>query len=264
MERERLVAVAAHQAFNLRVRDPRKDCRIGDLVAVQMEDRKHRPIGGWIQELVGVPTRGERAGLGLAVAHDAGNEKIGIVEGRAVGVDEGVAEFAALVDGAGSLWSHMAWDSIRPTELAEEALDAVGVLLDMRIHLGVGTFEIGVGHDAGTAMAGADDVKHFEAAFANQAIPVDIEKVKPGRGAPVAQKARLHVVERERAPQQRIIFQVDLAHRKVVGGPPVGIHAGEHVCAERALGCGRAIQLFRHIPPLIPGFPWYLKRSSRL
>ena len=39
-------------------------------------------------------------GLGLAVADHAGDEQVGVVERRAEGVDERVAELAALVDRA--------------------------------------------------------------------------------------------------------------------------------------------------------------------
>jgi hypothetical protein len=56
---------------------------------------------------------------------------------------------------------------------------------------------------------------------------VHIEKVEPRRGAPVAQQARLHVVERQRPLQQGIVFQVDLADGKIVGGAPVGVHFGQ-------------------------------------
>ena len=56
-----------------------------------------------VQELVRVPARRERSGLGLAVADHAGDEQVGVVERRAVRVRERVAELAALVDRAGRL-----------------------------------------------------------------------------------------------------------------------------------------------------------------
>ncbi len=76
----------------------------------------------------------------------------------------------------------------------------------------------------GTAVTGTDDVDHVEVAFADQAVPVDVEKVEAGGGAPVAEQARLDVVERQRAFEQRIVFEVDLADGKVVSGAPVGVH----------------------------------------
>ena len=61
---------------------------IGDLVAVEVQDRQDRPVGRRVQELVGMPARRQRSGLRLAVADDAGDDQVGIVEGGAVGVRE--------------------------------------------------------------------------------------------------------------------------------------------------------------------------------
>jgi hypothetical protein len=53
-----------------------------------VEDRQHGAVGRRVEELVAVPAGGERAGLGLAVADDAGDDQVGIVERRAEGVAE--------------------------------------------------------------------------------------------------------------------------------------------------------------------------------
>ena len=76
----RLVAVADEKALQLLAADPSEHGRIGDLVAVQVQDRQNGAVGGRVEELVGVPGGRERAGLGLAVAHDARDDEIGIVE----------------------------------------------------------------------------------------------------------------------------------------------------------------------------------------
>ena len=73
----------------------------GDLVAVEMQDGQHRAIARRVEEFVGMPTRGARTGFGFAIAHDAAGDEIGIIENRAVRVQNGVAEFAAFVNGAG-------------------------------------------------------------------------------------------------------------------------------------------------------------------
>ena len=82
----RLVTVAAQQLIELLMGDPREHGRVRDLVAVQVQDWEHGAVVHGVEELVGVPAGGERAGFGLAVADDTGHEQIGIVEGRAVGV----------------------------------------------------------------------------------------------------------------------------------------------------------------------------------
>ena len=96
----RVPAVAAEEREQLVLRDPREQRRVRDLVAVEVEDRQDRPVRRRVQELVRVPARRERPRLGLAVADDAQDEQVGVVERGAERVRERVAELAALVDRA--------------------------------------------------------------------------------------------------------------------------------------------------------------------
>lgn len=96
-----LVTVAAQQGVEFRIREAGEHGRVGDLVAVEVEDGKDGPVMHGIEELVGVPRTGERSGLRLAVTDDAGDQQVRVVECGAVCVGQGVAQFAALVDGAG-------------------------------------------------------------------------------------------------------------------------------------------------------------------
>ena len=86
LDEPRRVAVALEQRPQLVAGDPREHRRVGDLVAVQVQDRQHRAVARRVQELVRVPAGGERAGLGLAVADDAQRQQVRVVERRAVGV----------------------------------------------------------------------------------------------------------------------------------------------------------------------------------
>ena len=141
-----------------------------------------------------MPARGERPCLRLAVAHHARHDQVGIVEGGAVGVREGVAELAALVDRAGRLRGHVARNAAGERELGEEALHAFLVPGDARIHLAVGALEVGVRDEAGTAVPGAGDVDHVEVVLLDHPVQVDVDEVQPGRGSPVAEEPRLHVL----------------------------------------------------------------------
>ena len=117
------------------VGDSREDRRIGDLVAIQMEDRQHRAVPGGVEELVGVPAGCQWPGLGLAVADDARHDEVRIVEGRPEGVRERVPELAALMDGARRLGRDMARDAARERELAEQPLHPPRVEADRGVHL---------------------------------------------------------------------------------------------------------------------------------
>ena len=94
----RRVPIAAEKMIQFFVADPGQDARIGDLVAVEVEDRQNHSIRRRVQEFIGVPARRQRTGLCLAVAYNTGNDQIGVVEGCSVGVRDGIAEFATLVN----------------------------------------------------------------------------------------------------------------------------------------------------------------------
>src|ERR1019366_4634621 len=96
-----------------------------DLVAVQMQDRQHRAVAGRIEELVRMPARGQRPGLGLAVADHAGDQPGRIVERRAISMHEAVAELSALVDRARRLRGYVAGDAAGERKLAKQPADAL-------------------------------------------------------------------------------------------------------------------------------------------
>ena len=129
---DRAVPVALHQRDELGLRDPRENGRVGDLVAVEVQDRQHHAVAGRVEELVGVPARRERPGLGLAVADHAGHHEVGVVERGSVGVHQRISQFAALVDRAGCLRRHVAGDPAGERELPEQPAQAVDVAADLR------------------------------------------------------------------------------------------------------------------------------------
>ena len=106
----RFVAVAADQVGQFLAADAGEHRRVGNLEPIEMKDRKNGTIACGIEKLVGVPTRGKRARFRLTIADDAGDDQIRIVESSAIGMEEGIAEFAAFMDRAGSFRRHMAGD----------------------------------------------------------------------------------------------------------------------------------------------------------
>ena len=218
--------------MQLVLRDAGQEAGVGDLVAVQVEDGQHAAVAGRVQELVAVPARRERSGLGLAVADDARHDQVGIVEGRAEGVRERVAELAAFVDRAGRLGSHVAGDAAREAELLEQPPHPLLVLADVRIDLAVGPFEVGVRDQRRAAVPGADHVDHVQVVLLDHPVQVRVEEVQAGRGAPVSEQPRLDVLARERLAQQRVVEQVDLPDREVVRGAPERVDLAEVLCGE--------------------------------
>jgi hypothetical protein len=70
------------------------------------------------------------SGLRLAVADDAGDDEIRVVEHRAERMAQRVAELAALVDRARALGRGVAGDAARKRELLEQLAQA-GLVLEM-------------------------------------------------------------------------------------------------------------------------------------
>src|SRR5450631_3303376 len=57
-------------------------------------------------------------------------------------------------------------------------------------------------------------------------------KFCPGVVPPVSQQHVLHIGERQRPFQQRIVVEIDLADRQIVGGAPVGVDLVEQARRE--------------------------------
>jgi hypothetical protein len=200
-----------------------------------VENGQHRTVAADVDELVRVPARREGARFGLAVADHAADDQIGVVEGGAEGVQEGVAELTTLVDRTRGLGGDVARDAARIRELGEEPGEAVDVAADRRIDLGIGALEIRVRDHARPAVAGPCDEDRVQVALADHAIHVGIHEIEAGRGAPMPQQSRLDLIDRQRFPEQRVRAQVDLAHREVVRRAPIGIDQGEGVRRERRI-----------------------------
>ena len=220
-DEDRLVAVAGEQLADLLLARPAEHGRPGDLVLVEVEDRQHGAVAGRVEEAHPLPGALQRPGLRLAVADHAGDQQVWVVEGGAEGVDEGVAELAALVDRARRRHADVAGDPARGRELADQAQQPRLVGGDLGVELRVGALEVGVGHHRRPAVAGTGDEEDLLVAAADQPVELGIDEVEAGRGAPVAEQARLDVLGPQRLPQQRVGLQVDLGDGQVVGRLPV-------------------------------------------
>ena len=84
-------AVAAQQLVQFLMSNAGQQGGVGYFVAVKMQDREHRSVGYRVQEFIGVPRGRQRAGLRLAVADNAGDDQVRIVEGGAESVAQRVA-----------------------------------------------------------------------------------------------------------------------------------------------------------------------------
>jgi len=80
-----------------------------------------------------VPARRQRPRFRLAVTDDTSNNQIGVVERCAVGMRDGIAKLATLVNRTGRLRRHVARDAAGERELGKEAFHAFFVGRDVGI-----------------------------------------------------------------------------------------------------------------------------------
>src|SRR5271154_3932706 len=207
------ITVTADQVSQFSAADAREHGRVGDLKSIEMKDGENRAIARRIEKLVRMPARGERARLRLAVADDAGHDQIGIIECRAIRMEERIAEFAALMDRPRWFRRDMTRNAVWPGELTKQPLQPVSAALDIRIALGVRPLQVAMRHQSRTAMTGADDINHVEIVFFDQPVQVNVNEIDPGGGAPMPEQAGLDVFERERGFEQWIVLQIDLLQK---------------------------------------------------
>ena len=67
----------------------------------------------------------------------------------------GIAQLAALIDGAGGLRRHVAGNAAGEAELLEQAFHTLFIPADVGVHLAVGTIQVGVGDEEVAAVARA-------------------------------------------------------------------------------------------------------------
>ena len=126
---------------------------------------------------------------------------------------ERVAQLAALVDRARALRRCVAGDAAGKRKLKKELPKPGLVLADVRIDLAVCALEIRIAHDRRPAVPGAGDVDHVEVVLLDDPIQVHVDEVLSGGRSPVPQQHVLHIRERQRPLEQRVIVEIDLAYR---------------------------------------------------
>ena len=176
-----------------------------------------------------MPARRQRAGFCFTIADDAGNDEVGVVERGTEGMRQGIPQFTAFMDRSGRFRRDVTGNAVGPGKLAEQFTHACDTAVDMRVDLGVGTFEIRVGDEPGPAVSWPDHVDHVQVALDDGAVEMGVDEVEARGGAPVAEQAMLDVFLRQRLVEQGIVAKVDLSDGEVVGGTPVRMHAAQEI-----------------------------------
>ena len=188
-----------------------------------MQNGQHRAIGNRVQQLIRLPCGRQRAGFRFTVADNAGNDQLRIVERRAEGMAQGIAQLAAFVDRTGRCRRHMAGNAARKRKLLEQLFQPGFVLRNVRVHLGPGAFEIHIANQGRAAVTGTGDIDDVQIMLFDHPIEVNIDEILARRRSPMAHHQRLDMSKLQLLTQQRIVIKIDLSHGQVVCGPPVGV-----------------------------------------
>jgi len=238
----RVPAEALEQHRQLLIAHRPVDRRVGDLVAVDVQDREHRPARCRVEELVRVPRAGRRPGLGLAVADDAGDDQVRIVERGAERGRERVTELTAFVDRARDRGRQVAGEAARPREVPNEASETFTIARELGLDVLQTAVDPQVCEVRRRAVARTGYQQHARIGLEDQPVQPGIDEVDPGYRAPVAEQAGLYVVGGERFLEQGITLQIDHRRGDVVGRAPVDC---EPLDARRwCLGCHRVARSF--------------------
>jgi len=148
----RRIAVPTQQRQQIFLGHASEHGRAGDLVLVEVKDRKHGTIARRIEKPDPLPRALQGSSLRLAVADHARDEQVRVVERGAEGVHERVAKLAALVNRSRRRHADVARDAARRGELPHERQEAGFVGGHVRIDLRIGALEIDVRNDRRPAM----------------------------------------------------------------------------------------------------------------
>ncbi len=170
-----------------------------------------------------MPRGGQRARFRFAVAHYAYRDQVGIVEHRSKRVREGIAEFAAFVDRPGRFGGGVARNAAGKRKLFEQLAQALLIAGNVRVYLGIGPLQVGVGHHRRSAVPRAADGYAVQAALLDDTVHMGIDQVQAGTGPPVSQQPRLDVFRGQRGPEQGVVHEIDLSDGQVVCRPPIGV-----------------------------------------
>src|SRR3989344_4122730 len=116
----------------------------------------------------------------------------------------------------------MTGDASRKRKLLEQPFQTAFVLRDVGIKLTVGSLQISVCHQTWSTVTWTSDIENIEVILLNDAVEMYIDEIQTWRSAQMAQQPWFHMFQLQGLFEQRIIVQINLADRQVVGGSPIG------------------------------------------
>ena len=160
---------------------------------------------------------------------------------------DGIAQFAAFIDGTGCFRSHMAGNASGEGELLAQPLQSVHILAHIGIYLAVGSLKIRVCHEKVAAVPGPGNEDHIQIVFFYGTVQMRIYKVLSGHCSPVSHNFFLNILKGKRPAKQRVVQQIQLCRRQIIGCAPIGVHLLQILLRQRLLFSNHCV--FHCFPP---------------
>src|SRR5215469_1213909 len=189
--------VTRKETGELSIAHARQQRGVRDLVAIQVKNRKNGAIPSRIDELINLPTGGQRPGFCFAIPDYAAGQQIRVIENRSASVYQRIAQFSTFVNGAGSLGGGVAGNASGKGELLEQFSHSLLILGDIGIKLAIGALQVRIGHHSRPAVTRTSDVDDVEVVLFDQPVEMHVDEVQARRCAPMPEQAWLDVLQFE-------------------------------------------------------------------
>ena len=182
-----LVAVAGEQVSQGLVAHAPKQGGAGEFVAIDVQNRQHRPRRSRVEVIIGMPGSSQRTGFGFAIANDAGHQQVGVVEGGSIGMGEAIAQFAPLLNLTGCAGYEVTRQTEGPRKRPDQVAYTRHARLVLRVEFTQSTFQKQVGKVGGCAVTRPRHQQNAGIGILHKPVQVGINQVQARRGSPMPQ-----------------------------------------------------------------------------
>src|SRR5258708_5928388 len=190
---DRLVTITCKQSEQFLVAHCAIDSRIGDFVAIQVQNGQYRTGFRRIKKFVAMPGGRGRAGLRLTVTDDTGYDQIKVVHGSAKSGCQGITQLSAFVNSSRNTRIQVAGESAGPGKAPHKFFNSNPVKRQLWIVFMERAFQIEVGQVSGSPVPWSRDQEHIDVIAHYQVIEVSIDHVDTRVGTPVPQQTIFNI-----------------------------------------------------------------------
>ena len=200
-----LVAKAFKHSLKVLLFDTGKNCRVGNFVTIEVQNRQNGTITRRIDKFIALPCGCQRAGFCFAITDNTQGQQIRIVKDSAKGMSKRIPQFTTFMDGAGGFRRAMAGHAAGKGKLSEQFLHACPVLRNIGVKFAIAAFHPGIGEQCRGTVPGTGYENGIEVFVFDHPVHVGINQIETRGCTPVPKTARLDMLFFQRLFQQWIV-----------------------------------------------------------